>query len=95
MFRSGGLKNPVTGVPVPLAEIDLVVTPALGFDKNGNRLGRGGSYYDRFFANEELKAAKCGLAFQEQVVDSLPTSEYDKAVDFLVTDEGVTYFNSD
>jgi len=91
----GGLKNPVTGVPVPLAEIDLVVTPALGFDKKGNRLGRGGSYYDRFFANDELKAAKCGLAFQEQVVDSLPTNEYDKAVDFLVTDEGVTYFNSD
>ena len=91
----GGLKNPVTGVPVPLAEIDLVVTPALGFDKKGNRLGRGGSYYDRFFANDELKAPKCGLAFAEQVVDSLPTDEYDKAVDFLVTDEGVTYFNCD
>jgi 5-formyltetrahydrofolate cyclo-ligase len=94
-IEAGGLKNPVTGVPVPLAEIDLVVAPALGFDKKGNRLGRGGAYYDRFFASDRLKAAKCGLAFQEQVVDSLPTNEYDKAVDFLVTDEGVTYFNFD
>ena len=39
---SSGLRNPITGVPTPFEEIDLVVTPALGFDKKGNRLGRGG-----------------------------------------------------
>ncbi len=44
-FSTGasGLRNPVTGVPMPIEEIDLVVTPALGFDRKGNRLGRGGS----------------------------------------------------
>jgi 5-formyltetrahydrofolate cyclo-ligase len=63
-FSTGasGMRNPVAGVPVPFGEIDLVVTPGLGFDKKGNRLGRGGSYYDRFFANVNLKAARCGLA---------------------------------
>ena len=44
-----GLRTPTNGVPVPFDEIDLVVTPGLGFDKKGNRLGRGGAFYDKFF----------------------------------------------
>jgi len=78
---------------MPLEEIDLVVAPALGFDGKGNRLGRGSSYYDRFFANDGLKAARCGFAFAEQRVDSIPVAEHDEPVDFLVTDEEVIYFN--
>ena len=89
-----GLRNPVKGLPVPFEEIDLVVAPALGFDSKGNRLGRGGSYYDRFFANKELKAARCGLAFGEQVVESVPVTERDEPIDFLVTDERTLYFDS-
>jgi len=46
-----GLRSPIRGVPTPLEEIDLVVAPLLGFDRKGNRVGRGGCYYDRFFAN--------------------------------------------
>jgi len=89
-----GLRNPIRGVPTPLEEIDLVVAPLLGFDSKGNRLGRGGSYYDRFFANEELKAPRCGFAFAEQMVDSIPATEHDKPVDFLVTDKEIMYFNN-
>lgn len=85
----GGLRNPVGGVPIPFAQIDLVVSPALGFDRQGNRLGRGGAFYDRFFGNRELTASRCGLAFSEQVVDSIPVTDGDEPVDFLVTDEGV------
>jgi 5-formyltetrahydrofolate cyclo-ligase len=81
-------------VPVPFEEIDLVVTPALGFDRKGNRLGRGGSFYDRFFTNKELKAPRCGFAFAEQVVDSIPATERDEPVDFLVTDEEIIYFSN-
>ncbi|MBN2181536.1 MAG: 5-formyltetrahydrofolate cyclo-ligase [Sedimentisphaerales bacterium] len=90
---ASGLKNPVAGVPVPFEDIDLVVTPALGFDRHGNRLGRGGSYYDRFFANTALKASRCGFAFAEQIIDSIPVAEHDEPVDSLVTDEGIMYFN--
>ena len=95
-FSTGasGLRNPISGLPVPFGEIDLVVTPALGFDKKGNRLGRGGSYYDRFFANEELKAARCGFGFTEQIVESLPVMEHDKPVDIVVTDEEIIYFDN-
>ena len=78
---------------MPLQDIDLVVTPALGFDGKGNRLGRGGSCYDRFFANARLKAARCGFAFAQQQVETVPVAEHDEPVDFLVTDEGVTYFD--
>jgi len=88
------LHNPMVGQPMALEEIDLVVTPGLGYDGNGNRLGRGGSYYDRFFASAELSAWRCGFAFSEQCVDSIPMDSCDEQVDFLVTDEKVIYFNS-
>ncbi|HPC94767.1 MAG TPA: 5-formyltetrahydrofolate cyclo-ligase [Sedimentisphaerales bacterium] len=90
-FSTGalGLRNPVDGVPIPFDQIDLVVSPALGYDRRGNRLGRGAAFYDRFFANKTLTAARCGFAFIEQVVDSIPVTETDEPVDFLVTDEGV------
>lgn len=91
---ASGLRNPVGGVPVPYEEIDLVVTPALGFDRKGNRLGRGGSFYDRFFINPELKALRCGFAFAEQIVDSIPVTDHDQPMDLLVTDEGIINFNN-
>jgi len=92
-FSTGalGLRNPVAGVPIPFGQIDLVVAPALGFDRLGNRLGRGGSYYDRFFANKEVIASRCGLAFAEQIVASIPVTESDQPVEFVVTDEEVIY----
>ena len=86
---ANGLRNPTAGVPIPFGEIDLVVAPALGFDTRGNRLGRGGAFYDRFFANEELIASRCGFAFAEQMVDQIPIGEGDESVEFLVTDSGV------
>ena len=95
-FSTGasGLRNPISGLPVPFGEIDLVVTPALGFDKKGNRLGRGGSYYDRFFANAELKADRCGFAFAEQLLDAIPVTEHDEPVEILITDKEIMYFDN-
>jgi 5-formyltetrahydrofolate cyclo-ligase len=89
---ASGLRNPTSGVPVPFGEIDMVVTPMLGVDKKGNRIGRGGAYYDKFFANPELKAVKCCFGFEEQFFDLVPTDDNDQPVDMLVTDEQVTYF---
>jgi 5-formyltetrahydrofolate cyclo-ligase len=90
----GGLRNPVKGAPVPLQDIEMVIAPGLGFDKKGNRIGRGGSYYDRFFAHETLKAVKCGLAFASQIIDEIEVDEHDVPLDMLVTEEEVLYFNS-
>jgi 5-formyltetrahydrofolate cyclo-ligase len=89
-----GLRNPVTGPPVPPEDIQLVVTPGLAFDKNGNRLGRGASYYDRFFAAKQLNAAKCGFAFSCQIMDDVPVENHDQKVDMLVTDKEIIYCNN-
>ena len=89
--EESGLQNPTAGVPVAFEEIDLVVTPGLGFDKKGNRLGRGGSYYDRFFANTELKASRCGFGFTEQLVETVPVAEHDEPVDIVVTEKEIIY----
>ncbi|MFC1675768.1 5-formyltetrahydrofolate cyclo-ligase [Planctomycetota bacterium] len=90
-----GLRNPISDVAVTFERIDLVVTPGLGFDRTGHRLGRGGGYYDRFLDNRRLLASKCGFGFSQQIVDSVPISQHDRSVDFLVTDEEVVYCNMD
>jgi 5-formyltetrahydrofolate cyclo-ligase len=87
-----GVRNPVNGAPMPFAELDLIVTPGLAFDKNGNRLGRGGGYYDRFFAHNSLRGRKCGFGFAEQLLASVPATEHDQSIDMLVTDEHVLNF---
>lgn len=88
-----GLRSPTTGDPVPLEDIDLVITPGLAFDAAGGRLGRGGGYYDTFFANKELKAVKMGFCFSEQVLPEVPMSEHDHPVDVVISDNGVIEIN--
>ena len=81
-----GLRNPINGVPVPFDEIDLVITPGLGFDKKGNRLGRGGAFYDNFFKHEKITAALWAVAFSRQVCDEIPHDDDDVPVDAVVTE---------
>jgi len=88
-MERGGLRNPQGGRAMEVERIDLVVAPGLGFDMRGHRLGRGGGFYDRFFADGHLGAVRCGLCFQEQVVEAVPVTTEDQAVDWLVTDEQV------
>jgi 5-formyltetrahydrofolate cyclo-ligase len=84
-----GLRNPTNGRPVPLGKIDLVITPGLGFDRCGNRLGRGGAYYDRFFASDRLRACKLALAFCEQIMEKIPQDKTDVPIDVLICETGI------
>lgn len=86
-----GLRNPVADGQTPLGQIDLVVVPALGFDRQGHRLGHGGGYYDRFFADKHVTALRCGFGFCEQVVDAVPVFDTDQSLDLIVTDEYIVY----
>lgn len=88
----GGLRNPVGGQAVALEQIDLVVVPGLGFDRQGHRMGRGAGFYDRFLADPRLRAGRCGLCYAEQIVDLIPVTWTDQAMDWLVTDTQVFWF---
>ncbi len=87
-----GIPEPVEGEPHPLDEIDLIVVPAVAFDRRGYRLGRGGGYYDRFLAHPQVRAVACGLGFEVQVVDQVPTDSHDHPIDMLVTEKQVLQF---
>lgn len=63
--------------------------PGLGFDRRLRRIGRGAGYYDRFL--EESTYLKVGVAFREQVVDTLPHEPHDVGLDGLVTDHEVIW----
>jgi 5-formyltetrahydrofolate cyclo-ligase len=87
-----GIMQPQRGEIVPPAAIDFILVPARGFDGAGNRLGRGGGYYDRYLAQPGLHAALCGVGFAAQVLDGLPHTPRDLPVHLLVTEEGVLRF---
>lgn len=84
-----GLRTPTNGVPIPFDEIDLVITPGLGFDRYGNRLGRGGAFYDNFFTHHKIDAARWGIAYSEQLYDEIPHDENDAPIDAVVTENEV------
>lgn len=65
-------------------ELDLIITPGLAFDREGNRLGYGKGYYDRVFTrySEVLKVAPI---FDVQLVEKVPTEEHDIKIDVIIT----------
>lgn len=68
---------------VPLNRFDLVLVPGLAFDLSGNRLGRGKGFYDRILA--AASGVKCGVAYDFQLLESLPTEPHDAKVNFIFT----------
>ncbi len=79
-----------TGPEVPIAELDLVVVPALAFDRQGYRLGWGGGYYDRALAELSASAVTVGVGFSFQLVDELPREPHDRPVSRVLTPSGVS-----
>lgn len=75
-------------------EIELTIVPGLAFDRNGYRIGYGGGYYDRFLSLYP-DIIKIGIAFDLQIVDSLPREEFDIPVDFIVTEKEIIKCNQE
>ncbi len=67
-----------------ISEIDLVIVPAVAFDRHGNRVGRGKGYYDRLLEN--CRALTIGVGYEFQLVDEIDAEEHDIPLDFVVTD---------
>jgi len=81
------------GIPEPETKVlvypDILLVPLVAFDNQLNRLGYGGGYYDRLI--EKLSKKKnittIGLAFSFQKIDKVPVNEYDKKLDYIVTNK--------
>jgi 5-formyltetrahydrofolate cyclo-ligase len=76
---------------VPLAELRraLICVPGLAFSPCGQRLGRGGGYYDRLLLNAGPETISVGLAFSFQLLDLLPESPSDRRVNLIVTESAL------
>ena len=74
----------------PRAETDraLVITPGLAFSMQGDRIGYGGGYYDRFFG-EEPQHLRIGIAYPFQIVDILPAEDMDQRIQMIISSEGI------
>lgn len=91
-----GIREPVfnRGLQAKPWRLDLILMPLVGFDKNGNRLGMGGGFYDRTFAfrrqRQHLRGPQLlGLAHDCQQVNQLPTASWDIPLDGIVSDQQI------
>jgi 5-formyltetrahydrofolate cyclo-ligase len=79
-----GIREPAgTCAEVPLNRLDLTLVPGVAFDARGGRLGRGKGFYDRLLA--AVRGMKCGVAFEEQMVDVVPVGPLDIRLDCILT----------
>jgi 5-formyltetrahydrofolate cyclo-ligase len=79
-----GIREPAAKcVEISFSKFDLVLVPGVAFDLSGHRLGRGRGFYDRLLA--EVRGIKCGVAFDEQIVNEIPVGTLDVQVNFILT----------
>ncbi|MBD5184182.1 MAG: 5-formyltetrahydrofolate cyclo-ligase [Bacteroidales bacterium] len=71
-------------------EIELVIVPAVAYDRAGNRLGRGKGFYDRLLSN--TAATKVGIGYEFQIVDEIPAEPHDVKMDMVITQKTVLRF---
>ncbi len=87
--NSVGIPEPQTTDVVELGSLDVVVTPLVLFDGAGNRVGRGGGWYDRALANRRADQRLVGVAYHFQQRPAVPTHAGDVPLDMVVTDRAV------
>ena len=83
------------GIPEPetknIVYPDVLLIPLVAFDKNLNRLGYGGGYYDRLIKkfSKNKKIIKIGLALSVQKINKVPTNVHDQKLDYIVTNKHI------
>ena len=81
------------GIPEPISKNlvypDILLIPLVAFDKNLNRLGYGGGYYDRLIErlSKKKKIIKKGLGIAVQKINKIPINKYDQKLDYVVTNK--------
>lgn len=82
--QSLGFRQPVHDAAD--ATPDLILVPLIGFDRNLNRLGQGGGFYDRYLSNN-INVLKIGIAWSCQEVTSVPVDIWDVKLDAILTEK--------
>ncbi len=81
-----------------IAEADVLLIPGLAVDTAGTRLGQGGGWYDRALRDALAGTPVLAVTYAEEVHDAatepLPRADHDRAVDGVVTPQGVTWFRT-
>ena len=75
--------------PVNSDIIDCVISPGVAFTRKMERIGYGGGYYDRFYSGLKKMPFVVALAYDFQIVDSLPTESFDIPVDMIITEKQI------
>ncbi len=87
------LKINIYGIPEPLSKKkvnpDVLLIPLVAYDQELNRLGYGGGFYDRYLSSIEKnkKVLKIGLGYSFQKINKLPINQYDKKLDYIITEK--------
>ncbi len=81
-----GILEPTSDEAFQKEQIDLIIVPALAFDRNNYRMGYGGGYYDRYLVG--YQGVSVGLCFSELLVSSVMPNGWDIPVSFVVTEQG-------
>lgn len=77
------IEEPTGDDVVDVEDIELMIIPAVAFDRKGNRLGRGKGFYDRLLATS--RATKIGVGYEFQLFESIPVDPHDVAMDMVIT----------
>jgi 5-formyltetrahydrofolate cyclo-ligase len=82
-----GIPEPrVPGKQMDINDIALVILPGAGYDAAGNRIGYGGGYYDRLLSRLQMPVPLIAPAYEEQIIDAIPSEPHDIRVQMIVTD---------
>jgi 5-formyltetrahydrofolate cyclo-ligase len=87
-----GIPEPVDGIEVPSNKIDVVFVPLLAFDENGQRVGYGKGFYDRFLNECRPNVIKIGLSLFEAEKELFEDNATDVPMDYCVTPDRVYRF---
>ncbi|MEN8815266.1 MAG: 5-formyltetrahydrofolate cyclo-ligase [Nonlabens sp.] len=89
IVNSYGIPEPdEKGISISEESIDVVFVPLLVADKNGNRLGYGKGFYDRFLKKCRPDTLKIGLSFFEPLESTIDADIHDIALDYIIYDQG-------